>query len=307
MKKGIIALAICLMTATVVVRQFFRSFEQEYADVQATAFSTFDYESPLPPPWQRISDKSKHRWSKVPSGLINYHEEEQLKLWQELVAADYLKEDGATKLCTDVGNMYPNLDRVFLYTFLRHIKPKRLIEIGSGESTTVAVAALKANGNHAEHTCIEPYRASEVPAGPKVEVTEMQELDLSFFDVLQAGDVLFIDSSHVSRPYGDTLTELLYVLPRLSTGVLVHIHDIFLPYGYSGIYGTHRQEYIYTEQQSLALLLMGSADWDVVFGTHQMNVEHPEEIKKMKHYPKQKPNGGSLWIRKKGKPLRTAL
>jgi hypothetical protein len=314
--KALIALAVCLLVARMLVVKVLWSseqrFEAEYEGVQAATTGLFTYESPLPPSWQHISDKSKRRWSKLPAGVIDFREAAQLALWKELVAADYLAEAGATALCTDVGNMYPNLDRVFLYAFLRHAKPTRLIEIGSGESTTVAAAALKANGNvkrstgkAAEHTCIEPYRANEVPAGPKVEQTEMQELSMSFFDVLQAGDVLFIDSSHVSRPFGDTLTELLYVLPRLSTGVLVHIHDIFLPYGYAGIYSTHRQEYIYTEQQSLALMLSGgSRDWEVVFGTFQMNKEHPEEILKMPHYPKQKPNGGSLWIRKIGKPIR---
>jgi hypothetical protein len=299
-------LVVALVSAYVVWR-LERSFESKYADLQAAAHGLFDYESPLPPSWDKISAKSQKRWAKMPDGLIDYREAEQTKLWRALVAKDYLAEEGVTKMCTDNGNMYPNLDRVFLYTFLRHMKPKRMIEIGSGESTVVAVAAFKANDNGAEHTCIEPYRADQVPPGPKVVATEMQDMELSFFDKLESGDVLFIDSSHVAAPYGDTLTELLYVLPRLSTGVLVHVHDIFLPWGYAGIYGGHRNEYIYTEQQALALLLAGSKDWEVVFGARQMVVTQQDELKKMKHYPEQYFNGGSFWIRKLGKPLRSVL
>merc|ERR1719375_529891 len=104
----------------------------------------------------------------------------------------------------------------------------------------------------------------------KVIEQEMQEVDFRHFDVLEDGDVLFIDSSHVVMPYGDTLTELLTVLPRLNRGVYVHIHDVFLPYDYIPNWGN--KNHIYTEQWLLSLMLWGATprEWEVIWAANMM-------------------------------------
>ena len=204
--------------------------------------------------------------------------------------------------------MFPDLDRVFLFCAVQHFKPEKIYEIGSGESTEVVRAALKASDRDAKHLAIEPYRSADVPAGVKILTQEIQVIKLDAFDDLSANDILFIDSSHVTMPYGDTLTEFLTILPTLQRGVLVHIHDIFLPYDYMP--GWARKNYVYTEQWLVALMLYGaSEEWEVVWASRLMMTEYFGELLRMKTYPLRKgqtrPNGGSLWIRKLGRAIRT--
>ena len=97
---------------------------------------------------------------------------------------------------------------------------------------------------------IEPYRSADVPAGVKILTQEIQVIKLDAFDDLSANDILFIDSSHVTMPYGDTLTEFLTILPTLQRGVLVHIHDIFLSYDYMP--GWARKNCVYTIHSAVA-------------------------------------------------------
>ena len=154
---------------------------------------------------------------------------------------------------------------------------------------------------------IEPYRASEVPASVKVLEVEVQTISFDVFDSLAAGDILIIDSSHVIMPYGDTLVELVTILPRLNSGVYVHIHDIFLPFDYQQNWG-HKNK-VYTEQWAVALMLYGAErEWEVVWGSRIMKVEKASEILKMPSYPlrsgQTEPEGGSLWIKKLGKARR---
>ena len=131
--------------------------------------------------------------------------------------------------------------------------------------------------------------------------TKLQFVDPSEFDALAAGDVLFIDSSHVIQPYGDTLYEILWLLPRLAPGVFVHVHDVFLPNDYppGWMYLGRRQ---YTEQWLLAAFLHGNDEWEVAWPTNHMNTEH----RTLGHGPAapdllaRSGKGGSFWFRRTG-------
>lgn len=125
-----------------------------------------------------------------------------------------------------------------LYSMVRHFKPKRIFEIGSGNSTRVAAKAIARNmaddpAYACRHLCIEPY---EMPwlerLGPEIIRKRVEDVPLELFAELEAGDIFFIDSSHVIRPFGDVLVEFLDIVPRLPKGVLVHVHDIFTPRDY---------------------------------------------------------------------------
>lgn len=129
-------------------------------------------------------------------------------------------------------------DAEYWYSIIRHYKPRRIFEVGSGNSTLVAVEALKRNTEedpsyHCRHVCIEPY---EMPwleqLGVEVMREKVEDVPIQFFAELEANDILFIDSSHVIRPQGDVLFEYLQVLPSLQVGVIAHIHDIFSPRDY---------------------------------------------------------------------------
>jgi hypothetical protein len=135
----------------------------------------------------------------------------------------------------DCGNFGAG-DSEVTYCMLRRHKPKRVFEIGSGFSTLVINAALERNraeGHPSELCCVEPYEMAWLESlGVRVERTLVERLPASFFSQLEAGDVLFIDSSHMIRPGGDVLHLINEVLPALPRGVHVHVHDIFTPYEY---------------------------------------------------------------------------
>ena len=128
-------------------------------------------------------------------------------------------------------------DAEVLFGMVRHHRPARVVEVGCGNSTRVIQAAMKVNARDGhpatEHICIEPY---EQPWLENFGVTlirqPVEDCDLSLFGKLDAGDILFIDSSHMIRPFGDVVFLIQTVLGRLKPGVIVHVHDIFSPRNY---------------------------------------------------------------------------
>ncbi|HEV7402213.1 MAG TPA: class I SAM-dependent methyltransferase, partial [Chthoniobacteraceae bacterium] len=131
------------------------------------------------------------------------------------------------------NHSYEDLDAITLYSMIRHVKPRRIIEVGCGHSSRVISIAARRNatdGSPAECSFIEPYPSellkSFALAGPLIE-KRIEHVPLSFFQELQAGDVLFIDTSHVVKAQNDCCYELLTLLPSLPAGVYVHVHDIF--------------------------------------------------------------------------------
>jgi predicted O-methyltransferase YrrM len=161
------------------------------------------------------------------------------------------------------GNLY--------YSIIRHTKPRRIVEIGSGNSSLLAAAAIRKNisegGAASELVCIEPFPASYLRDGSVKEITlikkRVQEVDLSYFEDLRAGDVLFIDSTHVLTEGGDVWWEYCEILPRLAPGVLVHVHDISLPLAYSGAYA--KNHWYWTEQYLLQAFLAFNSRFEVLW------------------------------------------
>ncbi len=133
------------------------------------------------------------------------------------------------------GPGYPRLDARTLYYQLREHKPRRYLEIGSGLSTyyaSLAAARNAAEGSPLHLTCVEPYPFDALRGLPDFELVEgfVQDVPLERFESLEAGDVLFIDSSHAFKIDSDVAFLFLEVLPRIKPGVLVHIHDVHFPF-----------------------------------------------------------------------------
>ena len=173
---------------------------------------------------------------------VDLNVEEQLGL---LAAFSYNPELLAIPLDSDSpqtfhyhNTRYGPGDAELLYCMIRHFKPRRIIEIGSGFSTLLARIALSRNEKDAEghpckHVCIEPYEEPWLEqCGATVIRQTVETVDAAMFRELGENDILFIDSSHMIRPGGDVLCEYLQILPLLKPGVLVHIHDIFTPRDY---------------------------------------------------------------------------
>ena len=149
---------------------------------------------------------------------------------------------------------FPSLDAAVAYALVRERKPQRVVEVGSGNSTRVLARAM---GGMGEIVAIDPAPRADIAglAGVRVELSTVQAAPPALFDSLKAGDVLFIDSSHILMPGSDVDLLLNRVLPRLPAGVLVHIHDIFLPFDYPPIWGWRA----YNEQQGVLPLLTTGA------------------------------------------------
>ncbi len=135
------------------------------------------------------------------------------------------------------GPGYGYIEAQVLHCAIRHHKPRRIIEVGSGVSTYCMrhAARLNAREGHPTHiTSIEPYPSEALRRLDDVELIAepVQRVPLDEFAKLGRGDFLFIDSSHTVKPGGDVNYLVLEVLPRLSSGTIVHFHDIYLPYDY---------------------------------------------------------------------------
>jgi predicted O-methyltransferase YrrM len=134
---------------------------------------------------------------------------------------------------------------------IRRLKPRQIIEVGAGWSTLVSAAAMARNG-HGALTTIDPY-APDYAAAQGVDVIRkpVELTNPSVFATLHENDLLFIDSSHVTRTGGDVNFLYLDVLPRLDAGVVVHIHDIYLPYEYPRIYSQRERGRVFWNEQYL--------------------------------------------------------
>lgn len=173
-------------------------------------------------------------------------------------------------------------DADYLYNMIRHFKPKRIVEIGSGFSTLMAVNALSANKNDdnaykCKHICIEPYERSWLEE-KDVEVIRkrVETIDVAFFRQLEANDILFIDSSHMIRPQGDVLFEYLEILPQLNPGVIIHIHDIFLPKDYLNewVY----EHFLWNEQYLLEAFLTFNNKFKIIGALNYLSHHYRDEF-----------------------------
>jgi hypothetical protein len=174
-------------------------------------------------------------------------------------------------------------DAEYLYSVLRTVKPRRLIEIGSGHSTLIAHQALRKNaaevpGYACQHVCVEPYEQAWLEKlGVEVIRKRVEECGIEQFRSLEKGDVLFIDSSHIIRPQGDVVFEYLELLPSLRSGVYVHIHDVFTPRDYLREWVVDEIK-LWNEQYLLEAFLSFNSKFRVIGAVNFLTHHYPAEI-----------------------------
>ncbi len=209
-----------------------------------------------------------------------------------------------------INGLFMAIDAQVYYSFIRHFKPKRVLEIGSGRSTQVAAAACLRNAREEAQApqlvAIEPFPSPLLTQGlPGLSdlITEkVQNVDMQVFTSLAAGDILFIDSTHALREGGDVQMEYCEILPRLAPGVIVHIHDISLPKPYPRVY-FEKQHYYWNEQYLLQAFLAFNSRFEVLWPGNYMAVKYPErvdaafpELRTMRQsFPQSEP--ASFWLR----------
>lgn len=198
---------------------------------------------------------------------------------------------------------FPPGDAETLYNVIRHFKPRRVIEIGSGMSSRMVhhgLVANRADGVAATHVCIEPY---EMPWLERLEGTQVlrarvEHVDPSVFQALDDGDILFIDSSHVLRTGGDVCFEYLELLPTLRPGVIVHVHDIFLPFEYPEEW--IRARTFWTEQYLLQAFLAFNSEFETLLAVHYLATHHRRELAHTAPiFAQSGARPGSFWLRRR--------
>lgn len=198
------------------------------------------------------------------------------------------------------NGFFPGLDIVVLYTLLASVKPKRYVEIGSGTSTKIAAKAKAEQQLTTTITCIDPYPRKEITAVADEWLNvPLQQASLSLFENLEAADVLFFDGSHLLHANSDVQWFFMEVLPRLKPGVIVQVHDIYLPYDYP----QNMCDRFYAEQYMLATLLLSNPDrYEILAPNFYMSED--AELKTIleplwKELPGVEKHGGSFWWRVK--------
>ncbi len=199
------------------------------------------------------------------------------------------------------NDQFPCLDAEFLYALLAHTRPRAMIEVGSGFSSLItADVNRRVLGNQLDFTCIEPYPrrflSEGVPGISRLVCEKVQNVELSLYDRLGDGDILFIDSSHVSKVGSDVNHLFFEVLPRLKPGVMVHVHDISLPDEYPKVWVYQGRNW--NEQYLLRAFLQHNSDWEIVWMAGFMATRYAEEVQQsFPRFPRLG-GGGSLWLRR---------
>jgi len=165
--------------------------------------------------------------------------------------------------------MFGYSSAALLHSMIRASGSRRVIEVGGGYSSLISLAALKLNGAGFSFTCVEPYprpwfAEAIAAAGGRLVREPVQSLPRGFFDGLEAGDLLFIDSSHVAKLGSDVNRLFHEVLPALKRGVLVHVHDIYIPYEYPAEHFLSSHKNFWNEQYLLQAMLSANPSYEVV-------------------------------------------
>jgi hypothetical protein len=196
------------------------------------------------------------------------------------------------------GNDYfTSPDAEIGYALVRQLNPRQIIEVGSGNSTQLFRAAITDGKLRTALVSIDPSPRTAVEAvADRVVMERLEDVPASYLaDTLQDGDILFIDSSHQSRTGNDVVELFLKVIPALRAGVVVHVHDVFLPFDYPREWVVeHRWDW--NEQYLVQAMLQGSNEFDVLWPAHFLQRTWPEFAS---HFDEtSRDNACSLWLRK---------
>ena len=200
-----------------------------------------------------------------------------------------------------LNDQFSWLDARTLYVFLRKLRPARVVEVGSGfSSLLIADVVTRFLKGKCNFVCVEPYPRAFLMKGvqgvSRLVQQRVEDVNLVEFTCLERGDILFIDSSHVAKTGSDVLFLFFKVLPILKSGVLVHIHDIFLPTDYPKEWVID-QNRSWNEQYLLQALLMYSTRFKVLFGSAYAALVHGDAVVNALARPDgHGMSGGSFWI-----------
>lgn len=241
---------------------------------------------------------------------IDFQEQKQLAILEQmkqLYASIPAWEDISSTRSTPYRHRWrnPNLsaaDAIGLHCMLRILNPRRLIEVGSGYTSAVTLDTNEYYlDGKVQLTFIEPYPVtlrSILKETDRVELIErkLQDVPLEQFEHLESGDVLFIDSTHVSKINSDVNYLFFEIFPRLKQGVIIHLHDIFYPFEYPKKWIFDGM--IWNELYLLRAFLQNNSNFSILFFQNMLEKKHMNRF--LKEWPLNDPvHGGSIWLEKK--------
>jgi len=241
-----------------------------------------------------IIDRGRKDYQEVLHRFLNY---------KDKYLAISRREDDKTPLEPHLTTPWlPGLDSLALYSMLPIREPATYIEIGSGSSTKFARRSIRDNSLETEVVSIDSAPRGDIDAiCDQVLRKPLEEVDCSFFDQLEANDILFVDSSHRCFMNSDVTVIFLDVLPRLRPGVVVEIHDVFLPDDYPPSWAQryYRQQYLLA-----AYILAEGQGFDVLLpnGFFSKDPQLHETLSPIFSAPDMsgvRSGGGSFWLRMK--------
>jgi len=196
---------------------------------------------------------------------------------------------------------FTDFDAASLYALLRHLKPLRYVELGCGFSSLISCRALSRNADEGS-----PCDAVYADPQPRLDIAErlscgrlimarVQDLPFDLFTNLEAGDVLFIDTSHVLKLQSDVVYALVTILPSLKPGVWIHVHDMFTPYDYPLEWVTNPL-FSCNEQYAVEGLVSGGDRYSVELPLYLLWREHRAAMTKFFPRGRLRPQG--FWLRR---------
>jgi hypothetical protein len=233
------------------IKQIYRflnpKFQNLFMEYKVDFKPRYGHGKPAHPELLKIIDQNRDKYKALINKALSLKE----TIW---TIKDTSKETSAINPSWNNGFL-PGLDIIGIYTMLTEFKPKKYIEIGSGNSTKVAFKAKKEQNLTTEIISIDPMPRAEIDSLADKMIREpFENVDFNIIGELNENDILFIDNSHRILPNSDSLVFYLELLPRLKKGVIVHIHDIYLPYDYPQF----MCDRFYTEQYGLAMYLLAN-------------------------------------------------
>lgn len=186
-------------------------------------------------------------------------------------------------------------DAEALYLMIRRAKPRRVIEVGCGNSTRITRQAIIDGGLDTTLTAIDPWpRADIADVVDDFIQAPLESVSPEVFSDLGAGDVLFIDSSHQVRMSNDVAHLFCRIIPALASGVVIHVHDVFLPYEYPKRFFYDCPSW--AEQYMLHALLQGGG-YETLWPGYFLQKERPDAVKALPFL--EKGRAQSFWIKKR--------
>ncbi len=268
------------------------------------------YHSPIPPKEEILKRKEQIfgiREKEIAG--IDLNEKEQLELLEEIKkyynVIPFKEDKDNTSRYYYNNTWYGHSDAIFLYSIIRHFQPNEIIEIGCGFSSAIILDTGELFfKNKIQYNFIDPnpqrllsFLKENDKKNPRIKIVDscVQDVDLDLFKQLEENDILFVDSSHVSKTGSDVNYILFDILPNLDSGVLIHFHDILYPFEYPKEWVLEGRAW--NESYILRAFLQYNSKFKIVlFNTF---LEHYYENWFSENMPLcLKEKGGSIWLRK---------